>query len=720
MLNNEKDSIATAAAIPTDSGSSSYQFDRRRFLSLATLGSAALALAPKFAHGASGTATSRADSAQPAYAAFHSLAPGEVRPEGWLQLYLQKQARELAIHLPDVSWPFSVAYWSGEENRPDPNLASGIWWPWEQKAYWVDGALRCALALDDKELLKKAGFAVEYTLNHQSADGYLGPTYAKDAEASNPAAGNLRWPHTVFFRALAAYGEALNDGRVAPAMRRHYLSDWSRVHYGGPSRDVTNVEGMLWAYQRTGDKQLLAMAEKAWNDFLLSAQPGDSRDGDLNPDRVFANTPIHAHGVTYAEKSKLPAILHMYMGNPEYLRFALAAQDRIFNHHMLVDGMPSTSELYAGTSALDAHETCDIVDHTWTWGYLLMATGDGVWADRIERACFNAGMGAIKKDWKAIQYFSSPNQVIATQTSNHVPQSAPETTPWMAFAPNPGHESACCGGNVHRLFPNYVIRMWMKDAKNGGLAAMLYGASTVHAEVGASHEPVELRQETDYPFAEDIHFTISASKPVEFPLSLRIPAWCKTPRLALNGMPLALPTVSKGFVQIERTFHPGDRITLTLPMQSILTYWPEKGMAIEHGPLVYAMAIKETWSPVVTPLWSTAAYPEWEANPASAWNYVFAAPDLKIVSQSDFQRRPMTQDPWVDPPVAITVAMKKIPGWTLKANPDRSAWLQTPPLPEIDSEMGMQLSKFENEKITLVPYGSTHLRLAIFANANPG
>lgn len=718
-MTNIENARSLPAPDPAGTGNSTSILDRRKFLSIASLSSAALALTPKLAEATTSFAATDPQSAQPAYAAFHSLAPGEIKPEGWLQLYLQKQARELAIHLPDVSWPFTVAYWAGEENRPDPQLASGVWWPWEQKAYWVDGALRCALVLDDKELLKKSGFALEYTLDHQSADGYLGPIYARDAEAGNPAAGNFRWPHTVFFRALAAYSEALKDERVAAAMRRHYLSDWSRVRYGGPSRDVTNVEAMLWAFQHTGDRQLLSMAEKAWNDFLLAAQPGDRRAGDLTPDRVFANTPIRSHGVTYAEKSKLPAIVYMYTGNPEYLRFALAAQDRIFNHHMLVDGMPSTSEEYAGTSALDAHETCDIVDHTWSWGYLLMATGDGIWADRIERACFNAGMGAIKKDWKAIQYFSSPNQVIATQTSNHVPDSDPDTTPWMAFAPDPGHESSCCGGNVHRLFPNYVIRMWMKDAKSGGLAAMLYGASTLSAEVGVNREPIEIRQETGYPFAEDIHFTISASKPVEFPLLMRIPDWCKAPRLALNGKSLAIPTVSKGFIRIERTFHPGDSIALTLPMQATLTYWPDNGMAIEHGPLVYAMAIKETWSPVVTPLWSTAAYPEWDANPASAWNYVFAEPDLKIVSQSDFQRRPMTQDPWVNPPVSITVAMKKIPGWTLKANPNHPEWLQTPPLPDVDQAMAMKLGKVESENIVLVPYGSTHLRLAIFANANP-
>ena len=75
---------------------------------------------------------------------------------------------------------------------------------------------------------------------------------------------------------------------------------------------------------------------------------------------------------------------------------------------MLIDGIPSTSEVYRTVTSLDQHETCDIADHTWSWGYMLMATGDAIWADRVERACFNAAPGAIKNDWKALQYFSCP------------------------------------------------------------------------------------------------------------------------------------------------------------------------------------------------------------------------------------------------------------------------------------------------------------------------
>lgn len=687
--------------------------DRRGFLRLATLNSAALLLAPRIAWGATG-APITANSILASHAVFHSLAPGDVNPEGWLELYLKKQAQELCGHLPEVSWPFTGSYWAGEETPPDE---SGIgWWPWEQKAYWTDGALRCSLVLQDEKLLRGALANVDYTLNHIMSDGYIGPAFARDVEEHHPEYGNFRWFHTVFFRALAAHAEATNDPRVAAAIRRHYLSDIDRVHYGGPSRNVTNVEGMLWTYRQTGDQQLLTMAERAWNDFLQSAPPGDRGAGDLHPDRVYANSPIHAHGVTYIELAKLPAILYMYTGKSEYLRYALAAQERIFSHHMLIDGVPSTNEMYAETTALDVHETCDVVDHTWSWGYLLMATGDGIWADRIERACFNAGMGAIKKDWKAIQYFSGPNQVIATQTSNHVPL-VPEDTPWMAFAPNPGHGSACCAGNVNRLLPNYAIRMWVSEAKDKGLAAILYGASTVRATVGVNRTPIEIHQQTNYPFDEVINFTIGAPKSVTFPLFLRIPGWCTVPRLALNGNSLSVPAINKGFIRIEREFQPGDRISLTLPMQAKLTFWPGNGVGIEHGPLVYALRIKEEWSPVVTPKWSTTSFPEWDAKAASAWNYGFAVEEMKILSHSDFEREAMTGDPWVDPPVTFRVPLRKIPGWDLITHPKHPDRKLTPALPIIDWEMAESLEEISREYVALVPYGATHLRIAIFPEA---
>jgi uncharacterized protein len=701
----------TQQASDSSSTDSDERLSRRRFIQNATLTSLAWSL-PAKPVSASSPPAAVGSSGRPTFSVLSSIAPGAVRPEGWLQLYLRKQAAELGGKLPSVSWPFTQPYWAGEEATAD-----GVW-PWEQRGYWIDGALRCAWLLQDQVLLKKVLAPIEFTLSHASPDGYLGPRWLRDPAAKGFKTADCRWPYTVFFRALAAHGEATSDPSIANAIRRHYLSERDFAIYGDTSRNVTNVEGLLWAYGQTGDSQLLSVARQAWEGYLRSCSPADRIAGDLEPGRVMARLPIRSHGVTYAEKSKLPALLYLYTGEPRYLEYAIAAQERIFIHHMLIDGIPSTAEEFGGTGALDAHETCEITDMTWSWGYMLMATGNGLWADRIERACFNAGLGAIKKDWKGVQYFSGPNQVIATQNSSHLPYGFDDfSTGWMAYRPNPGHHVACCGGNVHRFLPNYAIRMWMAGA-DGALAATLYGPSSVRARVGANRDMVEIREETDYPFDEKVTFTIHCETPVDFPLLVRIPGWCKSPRLLVNGTQLDLSTVEQGFVRIERTFSPGDRLVLMLPMRPAVSFWPSawglSGVGIEHGPLVYSLGIGEEWTTSLTPKYSNEAFPEWNATPITAWNYGIPGEGTTLAESLKIERTPMTADPWIDPPVKVVVAMKKIPRWVLSSSPTDATRKHTPPLPNFGDWPDFKPEAIEAEQIALVPYGATHLRLSIF------
>src|SRR5437762_13430767 len=54
---------------------------------------------------------------RPSHATFHSLAPGAVKPEGWLGQYLDKQAKGLSLHLPERS----------EERRVGKECREGGW-----------------------------------------------------------------------------------------------------------------------------------------------------------------------------------------------------------------------------------------------------------------------------------------------------------------------------------------------------------------------------------------------------------------------------------------------------------------------------------------------------------------------------------------------------------------------------------------------------------------
>ncbi|MGB0075670.1 MAG: beta-L-arabinofuranosidase domain-containing protein [Terracidiphilus sp.] len=675
--------------------SAENELNRREFVRLALMSAALLMDSSALVEGM------ETDSTSHAFAVLRCLAPGAVQPEGWLRGYMERQAAQLGSKLPQVSLPFTEAYWAGEENAV--SLAA-----WEQKGYWIDGATRLSVVLQDEQLMAQVRTAIDYTLAHAMADGYLGPKYFED-----PKGDAHRWPQNVFFRSLAALCDAkpLPGGpdsfNIPEALRKHYLFD--KASYGTPIRNVTNIEAMLWCYKKTGDPGLLALAENAWREYMTVA--AEREHGDLSALRVFADTPTDAHGVTYAEIMKLPAILYLHTGEDKYLQFALAAERRIFDHHMLIDGIPSASEHYRTVTALDSHETCDITDHTWSWGYMLMATGNAVWADRVERACFNAAPGAIKNDWKALQYFSCPNQFLATLNSNHNVEGHGNRL--MAYQPNPGQHTACCGGNVHRIFPNYVIRMWM-ETNDGGLAAVLYGPSKVNAIVGPDRRKVEIVQKTNYPFDEQIQFKINADGAVTFPLSLRIPAWCDEPRLTVNGKAVAASRSERGFLVLRRRFNPGDQVTLILPMKVAITRWPENGMGVERGPLVYSLPIKVNWTSLVEPKYTTAEFPSWEALPASAWNYGILLDPLQLASQVEVKRRPLVEngadDPWENPPITLTVPAKRIEGWELQSNLDDLSQKFTSCLPDLS------VSKINEtvERVSLVPYGSTQLRVTIF------
>ncbi len=156
------------------------------------------------------------------------------------------------------------------------------------------------------------------------------------------------------------------------------------------------------------------------------------------------------------------------------MELARLAYAKVVADSLMPDGGMVELE-YLGTAAFDSlHETCDITDWSWSFGYMLIATGEGSWGDRIERATFNALPGAVTKDFKQLQYFSSANQVLASST-------ACTRVAVTRMSYRAAHETECCTGNVNRAMPNYVTRMWM--GAEDGLAAVLYGPCVLQTKI---------------------------------------------------------------------------------------------------------------------------------------------------------------------------------------------------------------------------------------------
>ncbi len=632
---------------------------------------------------------------------FYELPLSDIEPKGWLRDYLEIQRDGLLGHLEVAGFPFNTEMWACEVMQSEKR--KGSWASYEQTAYWIDSMIKAGYLLEDELLINKAKKQVEYVLSHPAENGYLGPKHITDT----------RWPHAVFARALMAYYSATHDKRIIEALKKHFIGDIGQITKKGNAvfqgntfnRNVCNVEALCWLYEKTGDKNLLDIAEKLYQ-----------LNGDIN--WMMSDEKSHMHGVSYSEKIKLPAIL--YMSNKE--KFFLNASGKGFYNvqvdHVLADGTPSSTEGLCGKRSRRCHESCVISDYSWSLGYMLMATENPEWADKIERTVFNAGFGAVGKEYKTHQYYSSPNQMIATHYSNHE-QHHPNR---MAY--RPGHPVKCCTGNIHRFLPNYVSRMWMSDA-NGGLAATLYGPVKIEAKVGKNNKKVVITEKTEYPFKGEIDFVIEAEEKVKFPLLLRIPKWCENAKVLLNGKELNIKTNSGCFAVIERTFKDNDVISLDLSMDVRISRWPENGVTLERGPLVYSLYIKPENKKVefigADNDESDPNYPAWDITPGSEWRYGLKLRESELDEKVTVKISDVVKNPWIaeNTPIKLEVPVHKMKIWDFQhvhysgkhGDLDKTC---TPHLPN----PAVYLYDEKEEKVTFVPLGSTYLRLTVLPDLN--
>ena len=623
--------------------------------------------------------------AQAPHAVFQGGMHVDIEPQGWIKEFLRRQQSGLTGHPEALSYPYDSSLWAGEIRRNTDSYGSD-WWRYEQTAYYSDGLLRLGYLLRDPDLIEKGEVGIRYTLENASKTGKLG----------NPRIETM-WPMCVYFRVMQAYYERTGDPEIPRALEKHYLN-FSKEEVE-QWRNIVSIEGMLWTFGKTANRKLLETARQAYD---------DGKFGDLTPELAANDERLSMHGVTCMEELKLPMLLYAYTGEHRYLELAVNAERKLTRDHMLPDGVPASAEALVGNeNIINSHETCDITDYTWTLEQFLLTTGDVAWADKIEKAVFNAGPGAVTKDFRALQYFSSVNQVIATGRSNH--NAFFHGSTWMAYRPT--HETECCSGNVHRFMPNYVTYMWLRR-KDGAIAAALYGPSCGTFDL-PDGKTCRIEQHTEYPFEGEIEFRFFLDGKAEIPFLLRIPDWCDDARISVNGKPWKLPATHGTFVTIRRNFRNGDRIRLSLAMKPHLTSIPGQGVYLQRGPLVFSYAVPQhkTEDQTVyanmngkTP--ANPAFKCWSIEPAGAWNYALCTDSPMLPEVIHPQEAKPGSYPFEaeQTPVKIRVPAKKI-RWELEEE------RYTPRLPE--GGVAQPISDTV-EYLDLIPYGCTELRLTVF------
>jgi hypothetical protein len=325
------------------------------------------------------------------------------------------------------------------------------------------------------------------------------------------------------------------------------------------------------------------------------------------------------------------------------------------------------------------------------------------WADRCEDVAFNSLPAAFTADLKALHYLTAPNMILCDSQSK-----SPELQnggPMLLFDP---YKHRCCQHNSGHGWPYYAEHLWLATPGNG-LAAALYAPCKVTAKVGDGTQ-VSIVEETRYPFAERIEFTVKTSKPVKFPLYLRVPGWCKKPEVTMNKKMLELYGAGS-YIEISREWADGDKVELNLPMEITLRKWTKNknSVSVDRGPLTYSLKIGEKY----VRSGGTDKWPAWEIHPTTPWNYGLILNENDPASSFQVVQKewPADNQPFEAKavPIELLAKAKKIPAWQ-KDQLGLVGKLQQSPAK----------SDEPTENVTLIPMGCARLRISAFPTIGSG
>jgi DUF1680 family protein len=620
---------------------------------------------------------------------FAPLPLGSIKPRGWLKRQLEIQASGLSGHL-DEFWPdLKNSGWIG-----------GTGESWERAPYFLDGLVPLAYTLGDQRLIDKARKWVDWTIQHQRADGRIGAELGKAKYATTWQESDEWWPNMIMLKVLTQYQEATNDPRVIPLMYKYFdyqinLLDKSPLKEWAAHRWADQVLTLVWYYNRTGNAKALELARK------LHEQSYDWKahfaDFKYQEKVTKKDENLHSHGVNNAMAMKTSAVWWQVSGDESDRKAIGQLQEQLDRYHGQATGIFSCDEHYAGLDPSQGTELCTVVEAMFSLEESIAILGDPALGDRLEKITFNALPATFKKDMWAHQYDQQVNQVMCSVQQRPWTSNGPESN-LFGLEPNFG----CCTANMHQGWPKFASSLWMAT-REGGLVAAAYAPSQVSAKV-ANGVDVAIVEDTDYPFRGSVRLTVHPASPVKFPLVLRVPAWAEGATIAVTGQ--AQAGVKAGtFHTIDREWKSGDVVELTFPMGVKVNRWYRDGVAINRGPLLFSLAMGEEWKKVK----GDEPHADWAVLPTTPWNYALALDPEKPDKSLVVEERQAGNSPFSPEgsPLRMKAKGRKVPDWTLVKG-------SAGPLPQSPVR-----TSAPEESLTLIPYGCTNLRVTVFPLAAP-
>jgi DUF1680 family protein len=247
-------------------------------------------------------------------------------------------------------------------------------------------------------------------------------------------------------------------------------------------------------------------------------------------------------------------------------------------------------ELPNGTAYL---ETCAAIANALWNQRMFLLHGDAKYVDVLERTIYNGFLAGVSLSGDRF-FYPNPLECDGKAKFNI---GSNERAPWFGCS--------CCPVNDVRFIPE--IASFIYAIRDEDAFVNLFVGSVAKLSVGGT--PVEIRQETHYPWHGKVTLKLKPGRPKDFALHIRIPGWARNQpvpsdlyryedglapatRLSVNGKVTDFKPLN-GYAICKRRWKSGDTVVLDLemPVRRVVAHPNVKAdqnrFAIERGPLVY-------------------------------------------------------------------------------------------------------------------------------------
>ena len=456
----------------------------------------------------------------------------------------------------------------------------------------------------DDDLQRMADEVIALVQAAQQADGYL-DSYYQVVEPHRKWA-NLDFGHELYcaghlFQAAIAFHRAVGDDRLLYVARR--LADHIDSVFGTGKREGTcghpEIEmALVELFRTTGESKYLRLAQFFVDQRGKRKMKGmDSYGPEYHQDHIPVRQATEAAGHAVRQMYLLTGVADLYMETGEQALWKATNrlwQDIVGTKLYITGGVGSRYEGEAFGEAYELPpdqcycETCAAIGNLmWNWRLLLL-TGDGRYADVIERGLYNGILSSPALDGQ--HYFYVNPLMLRSGHSLRQSSNRPEGT--LDNGRPEWHFVACCPPNVMRLFSSLAHYLVTTDAD--GIHVHQYASADIDLEYKPGMR-IALSIDTDYPWQGRVRLRVNESVDTSWKLRLRIPGWCQAATVSVNGDVLKAPEMRAGYMVVERAWRAGDVVLLELNMMPQLIQPNPRVdairgcLAIQRGPLVYCL-----------------------------------------------------------------------------------------------------------------------------------